>query len=446
MTMTITEQFDRLPPHSADAEMCMLASMMLDREICGRVLQVVTRGEACYSPDHQILFEAIQQLHVQGKPVDAVIVREQLAKRGQLEEIGGTSMIATVLSTVPSAAHGEHYARIVREKAILRAAIRVANDLLRDAYGPIGDRQPAEVLDQAAQRLIAIARNGGNTIIHRLGDVLAEIIAGDEQAVGKRYPTGLASLDKQIGGIRRGGNHLIAGKASMGKSALIKQFADNLSAGGVPVGIISVEESRYKIGENFLSNNSGVANHRIAFRKANAADHAEMVKAYQRLADRGVFIVDAARSLSEISAAAQQLVVQHKCEVIIVDHLHIVDGEVRDGSSREREISKISAGLKWLWKSLDVAGVSCAQLNRSSGSDRPTLSSLRDSGSLEQDADVVMLLHRQDFYRMGEIGYEPDNVLEIGVLKNKDGPAAIVPVHFDREHQRVTDREEELPI
>jgi replicative DNA helicase len=270
-------------------------------------------------------------------------------------------------------------------------------------------------------------------------EVMDPAAAGAEEFI----PTGIESLDAQIGGWLRGGKHLIGGKAGMGKSALMKQAALNCAAAGRTVGFISVEESRRKVIRNMLANLADVPNNRLAFRTLYPTDHAKVEAASERLSGMPLHVVDAARKLTEISAAVHRLAVEKGAEVIFVDHLHLIDGETDD--NREREISKISAELKVLWRRLNVAGVEAAQLNRKGGRDRPGMENLRDSGSLEFDSDVILLLHREDYYNRTEPSYTPDKILECNIAKNKDGATAILPLGFDESRLMILNRADDLP-
>ena len=273
-------------------------------------------------------------------------------------------------------------------------------------------------------------------------DVLLEGLLTDTADQSPRLATGLTELDRVIGGMRVGGKTIIGAKPGMGKSLLLKQFTLNLSRRGIPVGVISVEESRQKIAENVLANVSGVVNNRIAFGKLNGEEKGRVGQAGEAIHRLPIFVIDSARKLTSIVAAAHALRHRHDVQVIAVDHLHIVDGETNE--HREREIAKISAELKWVWKDLGVAGLEAAQLNRGSGRDRPSLASLRDSGSLEQDADIVLLLHREDYYR-GPTEAKDDH-LEIIVAKNKDGATGVVPAHYDGARQSVSDYQGHDPL
>jgi replicative DNA helicase len=287
--------------------------------------------------------------------------------------------------------------------------------------------------------------------VYKLGDVVSEVLSRrhDDQRCD-RIATGLWELDQLTGGLRVGGTTIVAGKPGMGKSMLLKQLARNIAGAGIPVGIISIEETRHKIAENLLSLESRVCNNRIAFSTATPQEWDEIENAGKKLATLPIFTVDSAATISAVTAMAHLLAAEHGCRVIMVDHVHIIDAEPEKNATREREVSKISGALKVAWKTLGVAGVEAAQLNRSSGRERPTKDHLRDSGSLAQDGDTIILLHREDYYRRqdwrpGDPMPELDGVLELIVDKNKDGSPGLVSVRIDEATQRIFDAEPEVP-
>ena len=445
----VGRQFDRLPPHSLEAERALLASLMLsggDKLIFAEVKGIVTE-ESFYQADHSIIFDVICKLVEQGKNVDPVIVMEALKSRNLWEEVGGKDYLATILNSVPSYAHAVHYAEIVRRKCLLRGMIANANTLLRECYSPGADESAIDLIARHVSKMQMMAVTGSADEVHHLEQILHEVL--DRRTSGEifRLPTRITSLDSVIGGLRKGGKAIIGAKASMGKSQLIKQFLKNMASNGIKCGLITVEESRYKVGENLIANASGIPNNRIAFGNMSQEEWDEVVGAVLKLAKLPIYVVDSARQISRIVAAANVLAVKYGCEVIAVDHLHIIDGQT--DANREREISKISAELKWVWKDLNVCGIEAAQLNRSGGRERPTLASLRDSGSLEQDGDTIILLHREDYYRQTEADFIADNILEAIIAKNKDGATGVVPVHFDGARQLICDldpSQQECPV
>lgn len=430
------EQFDRLPPQSVESEMCLLASMVLD-PACIPGVRGMIAADDFFQADNGVIFRAVCDLFDAGRPVDAVILRAELVRRGVYADVGGTPYLAQLLGTVPSAAHALSYAADVREAASWRSVIGLAHDAIRAAYAPHKGVKADSAALALAGRFAAVARNGQGLRIHSAAEVCREVMDPAAAGAEEFIPTGIESLDATIGGWLRGGKHLIGGKAGMGKSALMKQAALNCAANGRTVGFISVEESRRKVIRNMLANLADVPNNRLAFRTLYPSDHAKVEAAAESLSALPLHVVDAARKLTEISAAAHRLAVEKGAEVIFVDHLHLIDGETDD--NREREISKISAELKVLWRRLNVAGVEAAQLNRKGGRDRPGMENLRDSGSLEFDSDVILLLHREDYYNRSEPGYTPDKIMECNVAKNKDGAAGVLPMAFEESRLRIAD-------
>jgi replicative DNA helicase len=440
----IASPFDRLPPHSIEAEQGLLGSLLrmdfagsIDKARLAKVRQII-RGDSFFQADHQIVFDELMRQLDAGDFTNASTLAEGLKGRQLLEEVGGYAYLTQIIDYVPHSVGAEAYAKIIRQKSMLRGVISLANDAIRSAYGPTDGEEAAESMAmELSSKAARLATAGKATAVYSLGDVAQEVYESLEAGTSSRIPTGLGMLDQLIGGLRIGGKVIIGAKPGMGKSLLLKQIGLNLSRRGVKFGIISVEESRHKIAENAISNASGVPNNRIAYGngKLTNEDWQSLTNGVGSLIDLPFKIIDSARTISSITAAARLLQAEYGCEVIACDHLHIIDGETNE--HREREIAKISAELKWTWKDLNVAGIECAQLNRGGGKDRPTLASLRDSGSLEQDADVVILLHREDYYRAS--GEQEDHVVELIVLKNKDGAPGMIPCHYDGARQRVAD-------
>lgn len=446
----VTTDFDRLPPSDVRAEMALLGALALagaDGAAFAQVAAMVAPSDF-YQPDHQVIYAAMVDLHRRGRPIDAVTLRDELSSRTVLEEVGGIAYPAQIIGTVPSAAHAPHYAGIVRRHAQRRGGLALCNAYVAAAYAPHfgGDEEVVRELSDLAANVARLAAGGKANEVHRIDAVAAEVVARRQAGDVRHVPTRIGELDKVIGGFPRGGKTIVGAKAGMGKSAAIKQAGRNIAGAGTAFGLISVEETRHKVATNVIANESQVPNNRIAFGTAAEHEWHEIDQAVKRLADLPFYVCDSARQLSQIIAMAHVLACQYGCRVIAVDHVHIVGVEADREGNREREISRLSAELKWLWKDLDVCGVEAAQLNRKSGRDRPGLDSLRDSGTLEQDADVVILLHREDYYRKAEAQtnvapYTPDHVLEALVMKNKSGATGVVPLFFDEARQSVRDLE-----
>jgi replicative DNA helicase len=274
-----------------------------------------------------------------------------------------------------------------------------------------------------------------------IGDAVWNVIEekGNKQNI-RRISTGMNALDELIGGLALSRFTIIGAKGGMGKSQLGKQIALNAATAGVKVGIITVEENQEKIAENLLSNASGIENHKIAFGNLHAEDWKQLVdNAAPKLASLPIWIDDTSFNISQIVASANKLASKYKCQIIMVDHIHLIDGQ-RHNATREREVAAISAALKTTFRKLDVAGVAMAQLNRAGEKGmRPDLTSLRDSGALEQDGDTIILLHREDYYHWKEQNFQADHMLEAIVTKNKDGRQGTALLNFDGATQSVKD-------
>lgn len=438
----LARQFDRLPPHSYEAEMCLLASMMLDKDVATRAMQVVDRDDF-FQADHQLIFDVLARRYRAGQPVDALLLREELVRRQLLEEVGGNAYLGQILDSVPSAAHGEHYAKVIRGKAVLRRIIAQSNDALRDCYAPLDGLTEAEVARKHADALSMIAATGTTDTFRRLGDVVSDVIDAKMRNEVRRVPTAIGSLDAVIGGLPLGGFVLIGGRPGSGKSQLGKQVLKNVAETFGPVGLVTVEESEEKVAENMLSNAAGVENNRIAYNRLEAGHWSELIRVTPDLERLDFWVDDAPVRLGEVESAVTTAAVKHGCRLVMVDYLQLIDPDTA-GENENREITKISKTLKACAKRLDIALVAMCQLNRGNetGSIRkPALRDLRGSGSLEQDGDVIVLLHREDYYHYQEQGYVPTHQLEAIVAKNKYGCLGVVPLHFSGKYQRVREWE-----
>lgn len=413
-------QFDHQAPASIEAEMCVLGSMMLDKEIIPEVASIIDR-EHFFQTDHQVIFDALMNLHNQGRPIDSVILRDELAKRQLLDDVGGAAYLGQILGSIPSSAHGVHYARIVREKFLLRRFIGFSNDLIRRAYGPLGG--DADDLGAKATSELAAIMNGGSSAAAKSIQTLADSAYWSlEQPADQRISLGIPSLDALGMTVGPGETMFIGARPSMGKSILAKQIAIAVGA-TVPVVLLSTEESGEKIARNMLANLARVENGRIR-RGGNSLDTQawnSLAGAVAELHKRQVTIIDNAFSLQKIKIAVAATVAKTKAKVVLIDHMHRIQAEGRTPYERA---SAISLELSILFKQLQVAGVVMAQLNREGpkqGNRRPTMTDLRESGQIEQDADQIILLHREDYYHLDDEHYLPTRIAELIIAKYRDG-------------------------
>ncbi len=425
----IAKQFDRLPPASIDAEMCMLASMMLDRELIGLIVQITNRDDL-YQADHQIMFDVLVKLYEQNRPVDAVILRDELGKRQLLEEVGGTAYLGQILNTVPSAAHGQHYARIVREKALLRQLISASNDILRDAYAP--HEQAESVLDNAEKRIFEIASKKVGQSMVAMETVLYEVFESIEKRGQRGIETDYFELDDMLNGLQNGEMIIVAARPSMGKTSLAMNIVENVACRDVPCAVFSLEMSKQQLAQRMLCSRGRIDAHKLRRGMLSAEEYQHLANVVGELAKAPIWVDDSpGLTPLELRAKARRLKLQHDIKLIMIDYMQLMDNPGPE--NRQQQISEISRNIKALARELNVPVMALSQLNRASeGRDghRPRMSDLRESGSIEQDADVIMLLHREDYYKMSDPDFQPDNIAEIIIAKQRNGPTGTVKLTF----------------
>jgi replicative DNA helicase len=433
---SLAQQFDRLPPHSVEAEMCLLGSMMLDdkKDMISQIVQIVTR-DCFFQTDHQIIFDVLLKLDEQNRGIDAMIVREELQKRQQLEDIGGVGYLAQILNAVPSAAHGMHYASIVREKALLRQLITASNDNLRDAYAP--HDKADSILNAAEERIFAIAEKKVGDAAKYLGDVAAEVYSALEDKGRGGTMTQFPDLDDKLNGLQNGEMIIVAGRPSMGKTAFAMNIVENVatSAQKIPCAVFSMEMSRQQLAQRMLCTLSNIDGHKVRRGLMTKEEYIQMAEVVTSLASVPIWVDDSpGLSVLDVRAKARRLKRQQNIGLIMIDYMQLMDNPGPE--SRQQQITEISRGIKAVARELEIPVICVSQLNRASEGregHRPHMSDLRESGSIEQDADVVMLLHREDYYKiqMGEENFTPDNTAEVIIAKQRNGPIGTVKLHFD---------------
>lgn len=423
--------FDRLMPHSIDAEMCLLASMVLDKESIGEVVQRIDR-ESFYLADHQIVYEALVALWQSNRPIDAVLLREELIKRALLEEIGGTAYIAEILGSVPSAAHVQHYANIVREKALLRQLIDASNKCLQDAYAP--HESVEQVMDRAEKRIFDIAQKKITGEISSLGSIAENVYEMLEDKGRAGLMTDFIDLDEMLNGLQAGEMIIIAARPSMGKTAIAMNIVENIAAKQVPVGVFSLEMSKQQLAQRMMCSRAQLDAQRVRKGMLRNEEYQKLAMMVSELAKFPIWVDDTpGLTIMDLRAKARRLALQKGIKAIMIDYMQLMDGTA-GVESRQQQITEISRGIKGIARELNVPVICLSQLNRQSeGRDghRPRMSDLRESGSIEQDADVVMLLHREDYYRQTEPDFVPDNIAEVIIAKQRNGPTGTIKLTFD---------------
>ncbi|RMD65208.1 MAG: replicative DNA helicase [Planctomycetota bacterium] len=459
--MAVEKLFDRLPPHSIEAEMALLGSMILEPAVTGEVIEIVRSPEAFYQPAHGAIFQTLVKLYDTRQSADLVQLTDALASSGALEDVGGQEYLLELAEAVPSAASALHYARIVSERHRLRRLIDAAGQILHNAFvtqpddGPGGEgAQP--VIDEAERLIFEIAEEAQSGDAAKLTELLHEAIDILERREGKTVTglsTGFYDLDELTSGLQEGEMIVLAARPSMGKTALMLNLAEQVAlggrhGGGVPVGVFSLEMSRQSIAQRLLCARSGVDSHLVRSGKLSKDHFAKLIEACGELEEAKLFIDDTpGLSVLGLRARARRMAARHGVRCIFIDYLQLLTAPGKDRESRQVEVSAISRGVKALARELSIPVVVLSQLNRGAESregHRPRMSDLRESGSIEQDADVVMLLHREAYYHQGDDEWaeqHPDeaNTAEVIVAKQRNGPTGLVKLVWDARTTRFYD-------
>ncbi|TNY37694.1 replicative DNA helicase [Thermomonospora catenispora] len=436
-------EFERTPPHDLTAEQSVLGGMLLSPNAIAEVVEVLKSSDF-YRPAHQILYDTILDLYGRGEPADAVTVVAELTKRGEINRVGGASYLHTLMATVPTAANAAYYAKIVRERAVLRRLVEVGTRIVQLGYSSDG-ADADEVLDRAQAEVFAIAEKRTGEDYAPLSEIMPDTL--DEiEAIGSRggqmvgVPTGFADLDALTNGLHPGQMIIIAARPAIGKSTLALDFARAAAIKhGLTTVFFSLEMGRNEITMRLLSAEARVALHAMRSGTMQDEDWTRLARRMSEVAEAPLFIDDSPNmSMMEIRAKCRRLKQQHDLRLVIVDYLQLMTSNKRV-ESRQVEVSEFSRSLKLLAKELGVPVIALSQLNRSPEQrtdKRPMVSDLRESGSIEQDADVVILLHREDAYekespRAGEA--------DLIVAKHRNGPTATVTVAFQGHYSRFVD-------
>lgn len=434
---------ERMPPQAIEEEMAVLGSMLLDKEAVGKCVELLDES-AFYKSAHRKIYQAAVTLYERNVEVDYLTVTDELEKMGVLEEVGGPYYITELSNQVPSAASVEFYAKIVLEKALFRSLIEVSNEIAVEAYEAREDA--IELIDAAEQKIFSLSERKLRKGFQPIDPILHEtfdIIEGYHQRKGTvtGVPTGFDRLDGLTSGFQNSDLVIVAGRPSMGKTAFCLNLARNAAIDhGVPVAIFSLEMSNTQLAMRMLCSEAHVDAHKVRTGKLPENDWQRLSTSVGRLAEAPIYIDDsAALSVLEIRAKARRLKSEKNIGLLIVDYLQLIKGP-KASESRQIEISMISQSLKALAKELDIPVVSLSQLSRAvesrGGDRRPILSDLRESGAIEQDADVVMFIYRPEVYYSASHPVPPEEkgIAEIIIAKQRNGPTGTEKLHFNREY------------
>jgi replicative DNA helicase len=433
----------RVPPQAQDVEMAVLGSMLLEKEAISKTLEILD-ADVFYRPAHQKIFQAIVGLFEKNEAADSLTVVEELRRRGHLDEVGGPVYIADLTMRVTSAANVEYHAKIVLEKALLRNLIAASSEITRTAFNETEDA--LDLLDRAENEIFKISEKRMKRSYVDMKDALFRTMERLEAIHGKHsgvtgVPSGFSMLDNLTGGFQGSDLIIVAGRPSMGKTAFVLSVARNAAVDhGVPVGFFSLEMSADQLVLRLICAEARVDAHSVRTGRLPDSQWSQLSTRIGKLHSAKIFIDDTpALGILELRAKARRLRVEHNIGMIIVDYLQLMQGP-KNSQSREQEISMISRSLKALAKELNIPVLALSQLNRAveiSNDKRPMLANLRESGALEQDADVVLFVHRPEKYNiLEEGGKSTEGLAEIIIGKQRNGPIGDVQLTFVKEYAR----------
>jgi replicative DNA helicase len=439
MSITPALDLDRVPPQSLDAEMSVLGAALLDREAILKVIEILGPGYF-YKTAHNIIFEAIIELFEKNEPVDLVTLTELLRKKDKLDEVGGAVALSELLNSVPTAANVEFYAKIVREKYILRRLINTGTQIVNMAY--LEEEDVEDILDRAEQLIFDVVQKKVLRGFTHIKDMLHDSFEAIERLYAKKqHVTGISSgfidLDEKTSGFHPSDLIIIAGRPSMGKSSLSLNIAQHAAVQEkVPVAIFSLEMSGEQVVSRLLCSEARVDAHKLRTGMLSEQDWPRLTTAAGILADADIFIDDTpAISMLELRAKARRLKLKHNIGLIIIDYLQLMQCRGKY-ESRQQEISEISRSLKALAKELNLPIIALSQLSRAveaRTTRRPQLSDLRESGAIEQDADLVLFVYRPEYY---DPTPENEGIAEIIIGKHRNGPIGSLELAFIKKYAR----------
>ena len=436
---TATPVTERSLPHNLEAERCVLGAILIHNEAFNVAAELIDSHDF-FRVAHRLVFDKMVGLNERGHVIDLVTIKDELGRSGHLDEVGGAAYVAGLADGVPRSTHVEHYARIVKEKAILRNLIHSASKILSTAYE--AEQDAGTVLDQAEQEIFSIAEDRIHTGFVPLGDLVQGSFTAIENLQQHKglvtgIPTGFVDLDNLTSGFQPSDLIIIAARPSMGKTSFVLNVAQHIGTKtDRTVGFFSLEMSREQLFMRMLTSEAEVDSHRFRGGFLSERDYGRLSTALGRLAEARVYIDDSAGlGVLEARAKARRLKAEHGLDLLVIDYIQLMQGRGRF-ENRTQEVASISRALKGLAKELAVPVVALSQLSRApeSRSDRrPQLSDLRESGALEQDADVVMFIYRDEQYGATP---ENENLAEIIIGKQRNGPTGTVKMAFLKQYTR----------
>ena len=438
-----SEILDRLPPQSLEAEKGVIGSVLLDPNLCDDVA-LILRPDDFYGDANRRLFTHLLAMHDEGGRIDTTLLVERLKQAGDYEVVGGPAYLAEIVQSVAVPAHAEYYARIVRDKGTLRSLIHASTEILRDAYDPTFE--PREMVSRAEEKIFALHDQRSSDQLSSMHDVLIEAFAHIDQRLehggATGVPTGFTDLDNLTGGMHAGELIILAARPSMGKTALATNIADHAAVeAGVCTLFVSLEMARLELAQRMLCSRGRINGKKFRSGYLAAEEREKLMEASAQMSHASLFIDDTpSRTITEIAASARRLKRKHKLGLIVIDYLQLIEPD-NSKDPRQEQVAKIARRLKGLARELKVPLLCLAQLNRQAEAtkdNRPRMSHLRESGAIEQDADVVMFIHREEYYHTREEAQQNDMAgkADLIVAKQRNGPTDDVKLSWLQDFTR----------
>jgi replicative DNA helicase len=438
---TATATADRTLPHNLEAERSVLGAILIDNESFNVAASVID-ARAFFRDAHRRIFERMIALAERNQPIDLVTLKEELERAGEVEEVGGPAYIASLVDGVPRATNVEYYAKIVKEKATLRSLIFSANKILSNAYE--ADQEADLILDEAESAIFSVAEDRIKAGFVPMRELVKDSFPKIEQLFEhKSFITGIATgfteIDKMTRGFQRGDLVIVAARPSMGKTSLVLNIAQHVATSGSIAGFFSLEMSKEQLFMRMLASEAKIDNYRLMSGQIGQREYGQITHALETLSESQLYIDDTPGiGVLEMRAKARRLQAEHGLDLLAIDYIQLMTGRGRF-ENRTLELASISRSLKGLAKELNVPVVVLSQLSRApeARSDRrPQLSDLRESGALEQDADVVILIFREEMYKQSNEPAESDGIAELILAKQRNGPTGTMKLAFLRQQTR----------
>ena len=441
------EDINRIPPHSVESEQSILGSIILDKDAIITVAETINPSDF-YKEAHKIIYESMLSLNSNNEPIDLITLIEELRKEGHLDNIGGISYLTSLSTIVPTTSNVKYYANIVKEKSVMRQLIKASNEIINLGYDASTDVQ--EILNKAEKNIFDISQEKSgddiqpiNAVLQDTFDMIEKLCTEKKEVTG--ITTGFKDLNKKINGLQRTDLILLAARPAMGKTAFSLNLVQNASLkGDASVAVFSLEMSKEQLVQRMLSAQSNVELSKIKTGTLGESDWPRIIDGMAVLSEAKIFIDDTPGiKISEIRSKCRRLKMEKGLDLILIDYLQLMEGEGKN-ENRQQEIAKISRSLKILAKELDCPVVALSQLSRSPElrkDHRPILSDLRESGSIEQDADIVMFLYRDEYYHDDS---EKKNIGEVIVAKNRHGETGNVELVWFGQVQKFADKVREV--